>query len=219
MMTKDRTPSRNVPMPSVRRLPQYLRLLRLWRQQGLTHVSCTRLAEALRSDPTQIRKDLSITGTVGRPRIGYEIDTLIEAIQKFLGWNEAIPAVLAGVGNLGSALLGYDFTGMGIRIVAGFDSSPEKIGKIVHGYEVLPVGHMADFISKQGVQVGVLAVPGRAAQSVADLMISGGVQGIWNFTPAAVSAPPNVIVERADFSASLAALCVQLRHKPTGATP
>ncbi|GIX44901.1 MAG: hypothetical protein KatS3mg130_1309 [Candidatus Sumerlaea sp.] len=85
-------------MPSVRRLPQYLRLLRLWRQQGLTHVSCTRLAEALRSDPTQIRKDLSITGTVGRPRIGYEIDTLIEAIQKFLGWNEAIPAVLAGGG-------------------------------------------------------------------------------------------------------------------------
>jgi len=203
-------------MPSVRRLPQYLRLLRLWRQQGLTHVSCTQLAEALRSDPTQIRKDLSITGTVGRPRIGYEIDPLIDAIQHFLGWNEALPAALVGVGNLGSALLGYDFTGMGIRIIAGFDSSPEKIGRIVHGYEVLPVGHLVDFISKQGVVVGILAVPGRVAQSVTDLMVEGGVQGIWNFTPAAVSAPAHVIVERADFSASLAALCVQLRHKATG---
>ena len=36
--------------------------------------------EDLGLDPTQVRKDLAVTGIVGRPKIGYNLDALLEAI-------------------------------------------------------------------------------------------------------------------------------------------
>ena len=33
-----------------------------------------------------MRKDLAITGAVGRPRLGFPMDEIIDAIEEFLGW-------------------------------------------------------------------------------------------------------------------------------------
>ncbi|HBO45175.1 MAG TPA: redox-sensing transcriptional repressor Rex, partial [Planctomycetaceae bacterium] len=101
-------PSRNYPVPSVRRLPLYLRLLRELQSNQRETVSCTHIAESLGMGTVQIRKDLAMTGIVGRPKVGYPVGGLIDAIESFLGWTETTNAVLVGAGSLGGAILGYD---------------------------------------------------------------------------------------------------------------
>lgn len=207
---------RGIPTPSVRRLPLYLRLLRDYLAQGRDTISCTQIAADLRFDPTQVRKDLALTGVAGRPKVGYPIAQLIDAIEEFLGWRQPVDAVLVGVGSLGTALLGYNFTLYGVRIVGAFDAAPEKVGLVVHGREIMPIGFLTNFVRARQIPLGILTVPAAAAQSVAEMMVAGGIKAIWNFTSAALQLPHEVLVERADFSASLAVLTRALTH---GATP
>ncbi len=211
--------SQTVPTPSLRRLPLYLRLLRDYQAQGRTVVSCTQLASDLRFDPTQVRKDLALTKVGGRPKVGYPIAELIAAIEDFLGWRRTIEAVLVGVGSLGTALLGYNFSLYGLSIVGAFDSAPDKVGQVVHGREIMPIGYLTNFIRQRGIPMGILTVPASAAQSVAEMMVAGGVKAIWNFTSAALQLPDHVLVERADFSASLAVLTRALAHGARSLAP
>lgn len=200
------------PLPSVRRLPLYLRVLTGLKAQGRDSVSCTHISTELQMDPTQVRKDLAITGIVGRPKVGYGTDELINAIEEFLGWKNTTDAFLVGVGNLGSALLGYKgFSGLGLNIIAAFDQSPSKIGKKVRGREVMHVDRLLDLTPRMHVHVGVVAVPAESAQQVAELMVQSGILAIWNFAPVKLVVPEGIIVERADFSTSLAALTSRLR--------
>jgi redox-sensing transcriptional repressor len=211
--TTDRSIARRpAPIPSVRRLPLYLRLLRDYRAQGRQVISCTQLAMDLRFDPTQVRKDLALTRVSGRPKVGYPIDALIDAIEEFLGWRASIQAVLVGVGSLGTALLGYNFSLYGLNIVGAFDAAPEKVGQVVHGHEILPIGYLTSFVRQRAIPMGILTVPAGAAQSVAEMMVAGGVHALWNFTSAAVQVPADVLIERADFTASLAVLPRALAH-------
>jgi redox-sensing transcriptional repressor len=99
---------RQVPEASLRRLPVYYRSLRAMMTAGVAQVSCADLARVLGLDPTQVRKDIAMTGIVGKPRVGYPLGDLLRWIENFLGWNRPKEAVLAGTGSLGSALLGYE---------------------------------------------------------------------------------------------------------------
>ena len=120
---------RVAPLPSVRRLPAYLRLLYTLQAQGRDVVSCTHIADDLGLVSVQVRKDLAITGIVGKPKVGYQIPELIGAIENFLGWNNTKDAFLIGAGSLGSALLGYEgFKEFNLNVLAGFDINPAKIG-------------------------------------------------------------------------------------------
>src|SRR5208283_5483657 len=131
----------NVPIsqPSLRRLPLYHHYLTELQARGIGHVSCSMIGAELNLVPVQVRKDLQYTGIIGKPKTGYLVPELIHAIESFLGWNNVNDAFLAGVGNLGTALLGHErFTRFGLRIVAAFDSDPVKVDQWVHGKAVLP---------------------------------------------------------------------------------
>ncbi|MCC8179786.1 MAG: redox-sensing transcriptional repressor Rex, partial [Planctomycetes bacterium] len=133
------------PHPSIRRLPAYLRLLRQLRVDGSEKVSCTTIARELNLDSTQVRKDLALTGITGRPRIGYDLSPLIEAIESFLGWDKKSDAFLVGSGSLGRALIGYEnFTTCGLNIVAAFDVAEEKIGSEIFGRKVYHLSQMPE---------------------------------------------------------------------------
>lgn len=72
--------------------------------------------------------------TVGKPKVGYDIDGLISDVECFLGYNNIKDAVLVGVGKLGQALMGYHgFDQYGLNIVAGFDIDDNVIGKEING--------------------------------------------------------------------------------------
>jgi redox-sensing transcriptional repressor len=207
-------PGREIPEASLRRLPVYYRSLQTMLVSGETQVSCADLARVLGLDPTQVRKDIEMTGIVGKPRVGYELGELVRWIENFLGWNRPKNSILAGAGSLGSALLGYPkFRQHGIEFVAVFDVDPEKIGQQIHGREVQHMMHLPDFVRQSHAQVGVIATPAAAAQSVANLMISGGIAAIWNFAPAHIQVPPAVILQNEDFYHSLAKLSFKLESR------
>lgn len=181
---------------------------------GAVHVSCTDLARALALDPTQVRKDIEMTGIVGKPRVGYRLPGLLLWLENFLGWNRPKGAVLAGAGSLGSALLGYEkFRNHGMEIVAVFDIDSEKIGQVIHGREVLPLMCLPDFIRRTQTLLGVIATPASAAQSVTELMVCGGIRAIWNFAPAHLHVPEFIILQNEDLYHSLASLSFKLEAR------
>ena len=68
-MIKDSEHIKTVSEPTLRRLPVYHRLLKELQQSGWSFVSCTDIGEKLILDPTQVRKDLEVTGVwLGSPR-------------------------------------------------------------------------------------------------------------------------------------------------------
>jgi redox-sensing transcriptional repressor len=198
-------------VPTLKRLPLYLRLLRRMREEGNEYASGAVVARELSLDPIVVRKDLAITGAVGRPRLGFKMDEIISAIEDFLGWSNTSDAFLVGAGNLGSALLGYrGFEQHGLRIVAAFDSDPKIIGKTVKGKVVRDVADMPKMAKRMHVQIGILTVSPAEAQSVANAMVEGGIRGIWNFTPVTLDVPEHVILQREELASSLAVLSHRL---------
>ncbi|HEY5653429.1 MAG TPA: redox-sensing transcriptional repressor Rex [Pontiella sp.] len=197
--------------PTLKRLPLYLRLLRKMKESGEEYASGAVVAKELGLDPIVVRKDLAITGAVGRPRLGFPMDKIIAAIEEFLGWSNTTDAFLAGAGNLGRALLGYKgFEQYGMRITAAFDSNPDLIGKKIHDIEIQDIKAMPKLAKQMHVQIGVLTVTEAEAQRVADSMISGGIRAIWNFTPVKLEAPEHVILQREELASSLAVLSHRL---------
>jgi redox-sensing transcriptional repressor len=198
--------------PSVRRLPSYLHIIRQLQRGGDEYISGTLIAQELNLEPIQVRKDLAITGIIGKPKRGYPVEALIDAIERFLGWNAPRDAVLAGVGNLGAALLGYqEFQRHGLNIVAAFDNAPKKIGTSIHGVPVLSVETMDAHIRSFGIKIAILTVPSPFAQETADLLINAGIEGIWNFTNVKLKVPDDVAVQKEDLSSGYAMLCVMMQ--------
>jgi redox-sensing transcriptional repressor len=211
------TPHRTIPEASLRRLPAYHRVLEQMAAAGIGFVSCSLIGKALNLDPTQVRKDIEATGIVGRPKVGYPIPNLLRGLEDFLGWNNTKEAFLVGAGSLGNALLGYPrFRQYGVNIIAAFDIDPEKIGRQIHGKEVLPLDKLADLARRMHIHLGVIATPAAGAQQCADLMIEGGIRAIWNFAPAHLKVPESIILQNEDLYSSLASLSFKLQQRMAG---
>jgi redox-sensing transcriptional repressor len=202
---------RPVPLPSIRRLPQYLQLLYSLQVRGREVVSCTRIAEELGLVSIQVRKDLAAIGVVGKPKVGYEIPALITAIRDFLGMNNTSEAFLVGAGCLGGALLGYEgFQEFNLNLVAGFDNNPSKYGTEIHGKPIFALDKLPDLAERMHILIGILTVPAAVAQDVANLMVLSGMRAIWNYTPTKLEVPEIVVVEDVKLAASLAVLSSRL---------
>ncbi|MCP4568702.1 MAG: redox-sensing transcriptional repressor Rex, partial [FCB group bacterium] len=181
---------------------------------GRDIVSSREIAAKLGLDPIQVRKDLQFTGVIGKPKVGYVIDNLISLIESFLGWDNTSSAYLAGAGNLGTAILGYEgFRGYGVDIVAVFDNDSRKIGTEINSYEVYDIEKITGLAERMNVNIGIITVPAADAQDVADRMVRGGIKAIWNFAPVKLNIPDNVIVENEQLSTSLAVLTSKLKQK------
>ncbi len=201
----------------VRRLPAYLQLLRVLQGEGHEFVSGTVLATTHNLEPVIVRKDLAVTGIAGTARKGFPVKELIAAIERFLGWDNQTKAVLVGVGNLGSALLGYrGFENFGLRIAGAFDTDPSRIGKWVQGRQVQSMQKLAPFVRRSGIRLGVLTVPAEAAQAAAEAMVRAGIHGIWNFTPVKLELPREIVTQKEDLAEGLAVLSHRLQHFAPG---
>ena len=113
---------RQVPEACIARLSLYLRELTRLGSKHVGFVSSRLLAAQLGVTDAQVRRDLSYFGQFGTSGRGYEVRRLHDRLTSILGvsgrtWNVA----LAGVGNLGSALLayrGFQARGFLFRVVA-----------------------------------------------------------------------------------------------------
>ena len=209
-----RPEARSIPQPSLKRLPQYHHYLKDLEAKGISRVSCSVIGLDLGLVAVQVRKDLQYTGIIGKPKTGYSVSELILAIETFLGWNNINEAFLVGVGNLGTALLGHErFSKFGLRIVAAFDTDPAKIGQWIHEKAVLPVEQLGDLAQRMSIHLGIITTPAEISQAVADEMVRGGIQAIWNFAPVKLKVPEHIIVHNEDLYNSLASLSWKLARR------
>ncbi|NCB26788.1 MAG: redox-sensing transcriptional repressor Rex [Spirochaetales bacterium] len=208
------TTNKGIPIPTIKRFPSYLRLLKGYREEGMQTVSATVLAEELGLKPIQVRKDISCTGIEGKPKVGFTVIKLIDAIIHTLGWDNATDAILIGAGHLGSALARYEgFESYGLKIVAAFDIDPSKCGSFLGDVPVFPLDQLSRYIEENHVNIGVLAVPAVQAQEVAELLVSCGILAIWNFAPKDLKLPERVVVQRTDLATSFAVLSAKVKRK------
>ena len=177
MATGNSRTSISLPEPSLRRLPWYLAYVKLLRDKGVEYVSSTQISKEINVDASQIAKDLSFINISGKTRVGYEVGSLVDALEKFLGFGEKHKAVIFGVGSLGAALLqDSGLAQYGMNVIAGFDVDKAIINTRING---IPVYDVADFPRVQqelDACIGILTVPVDRAQEACNDMIAGGVR-------------------------------------------
>ena len=100
-----------------------------------------------------------------------------------------------------------------MNIVTAFDVNPGIIGTEVNGKKVLPSGKISEMCRRMNVHIGIITVPVDEAQVVCDQLVAGGVRAIWNFAPAHLSVPQNVLVQHENMATSLALLSKHLKEK------
>ena len=120
---------KEISRATLKRLPTYLAYLKGMPESSGINISATALAAGLHMGEVQVRKDLALVSSGGRPKIGYNRAALVADIEQFLGYGNTNDAVLIGAGKLGRALLGYSgFAEYGLNIVAAFDENDAIIG-------------------------------------------------------------------------------------------
>lgn len=198
--------------PSIRRLPSYLHIIRHAQSNGDQYISGTVIATELNLEPIQVRKDLAITGIIGKPKKGYPVNELVIAIERYLGWNVEHKAIVVGAGNLGSALSGYqEFKNHGLNVIAAFDTDPAKVGLSVHGVPIYPLEKLEETVPHLGAEIAILTVPSPFANSSCDSIVKAGIKSIWNFTNIKLKVPEGIIVWREDLSSGYAMLAVMMK--------
>lgn len=212
MATNSESHMKVMRLPTIKRLPTYLHILKRFEKEGNEYVSTTALINELDFKPILVRKDLVLLGLAGKPRIGYKLKELIAAIESFLGWNKTDEAFLIGAGSLGQALMGHkSFEENGLKIIAGFDADPAKTGQTIHGKKIFSMEKLPELIERMGVRVAIITVPWQEAQAIADTLVEAGIWGIWNFSMVKLKTPPHVVCHNENLSSGLAVFSVRLR--------
>ncbi|HOK84097.1 MAG TPA: redox-sensing transcriptional repressor Rex [Pseudothermotoga sp.] len=193
-----------IPKPTLDRLKLYHRLLNEIEQK---YISSDEIAQRVGTNAEQVRKDLTYLKTTGKPKVGYDVAQLRQELEELFGVKKTTKVILVGAGHLGSALVNYPgFANYGIEIVAVFDNDPRKIGMFIGELSILPMKDLARVIKRFRVEIGIICVPKDSAQQVADILVSNGIKGIWNFAPVRLVVPDDVFVVDEDMSQSLLTL-------------
>lgn len=187
----------------INRLSRYKNALHRLKAMGFIKVFSDNLADAVDVTPSQVRKDFSIFGITGNKRGGYQIDELIEKLNTILGKNEVHKVIIAGLGNIGQALMKYNgFIKEGIKVVAAFDIDPAKINRLAET-PILPFEEVSDFIKANGVHIAIICVPDIAANQVLDTLMAAGVKGVLNFSPIKLRGKDGTIINNVNIGLEL----------------
>jgi redox-sensing transcriptional repressor len=210
-------PKPKIPRPTVKRLSLYLRQLEAMAAHDQSTTSSKQLGAALGLTDAQVRKDLAFFGQFGHPGIGYKVAELIAQLRKILGTDRSWHAAVVGAGNIGRALMAYGrFKGKGFEIKAVFDHDAKVVGTEIENHKVRPMADLPTLVRERDIKIGIVAVPGPAAQGVCDLLIDAGVLGILNFAPVRLDVHNAVSVNSVDFSVALEQLAFQVSLGVTG---
>ncbi|MBM7544634.1 redox-sensing transcriptional repressor Rex [Periweissella beninensis] len=197
----------SIPRATAKRLPIYYRYLKFLLDAGKTRVSSTELSDAVKFDAATIRRDFSYFGALGKRGYGYDVESLLDFFAKILNQDTLTNVALIGLGNLGHALLNFNFhKNSNVRVSAVFDINQELINTIQSGVPVYDIKDMVNQIQDQRIEIAILTVPQSEAQATTDLLVKAGIKGILNFTPLRVTVPEKVRVQNVDLTNELQTL-------------
>ena len=178
---------KEISKATLKRLPTYLAYLKSLPEGSSVNISATALAAGLHMGEVQVRKDLALVSSGGRPKIGY---------------------------NRAALMLGYSgFAEYGLNIVAAFDENDAIIGTSKSGKPIMHLSRLGEICRREQIKIGIITVPAEQAQGVCDLLISNGILAIWNFAPKHLNVPDHILVQNENMAASLALLCKHLNEQ------
>ncbi len=200
------------------RLSVYLRCLNYLSAQQQETVSSAELADRFHLNSAQIRKDLACFGEFGTRGVGYNVRQLREHLTRELGIDRPRNVLIVGAGNLGMALADYrGFNENGFRIVGLVDNDPARIGRTSRsGIPVMNSANLQTIVGARGVEIGVIAVPGEAAQFAYDALVTAGVHAILNFAPVQLRLIDRVKLKSVDLRINLESLSFYLKSVEDG---
>ncbi len=204
----------NISMSVIRRLPRYYRYLSILMRNGTLRISSRELAQHMGLTASQIRQDLNCFGGFGQQGYGYEVEYLYNEIGRILGVESSYSAVLVGYGNLGSAVTSFMLDRpKAFRLMAAFDTAPEKVGLHHGGIPVLDCAELSAYCAEHSPTVAVLCTPTSAAQEVVDTLYKSGVRCFWNFCHYDISMHyPDALVENVHITDSMFTLCYKITN-------
>ncbi|MGM9973609.1 MAG: redox-sensing transcriptional repressor Rex [Clostridiaceae bacterium] len=204
---------KNVSMAVIKRLPKYQRYLMDLLKNDVDRISSKELSEKIGFTASQIRQDLNCFGDFGQQGYGYNVKDLYNQISGILGLNKEYDYIIVGAGNLGQAIANYTrFEKLGFNLKGIYDANPKLIGIRIRDIEISDIDDLPEFLEGNSVDIGVICVPQTNAQKVCDMMVKGGIKGIWNFAPVDLSAPNDVTIENVHLSESLLTLIYLLNE-------
>jgi len=199
----------------ITRLLTYKNLLYQLQNIGLVKVFSDNIADALNVSSSLVRKDFVHFGITGSQKGGYEIEFILSRIDEILGKDEVQKVIIVGLGRLGSALFHYGkgFTDEGIKIVAGFDTDPEKI-KTESRTPILPTSQLSEYIKKNQIRFAIVTVPESAARQTIDVLKAEKIEGILNFTSLKVKNTETTVIHNVNIEHELARLIYTVNNRP-----
>ena len=198
----------------IRRLPRYYRYLGELLANQVERISSNELSKKMNVTASQIRQDLNNFGGFGQQGYGYNVKYLYTEIGKILGLDEKHNYVIIGAGNLGQALANsLSFEKRGFILKGMFDVRPELMGLTIRGIQIQDMCNLQKFIETNDIEIAVLTLPKAKAAEVADLLVSTGIKGIWNFAHTDLKLPADIIVENVHLSDSLMKLSYRIKHQ------
>lgn len=206
---RERTPAERVLIISLPRLFLYHRGLEDALRDGEPVLTSQRLAARVGRgiSSTQIRKDLSYLGSLGRRGQGYDVRALVKKLGRVLGLDRDWRIAIAGFGYLGHALASFlEYREEKFKIAAIFDNDPALVGTRWHGVDISHVDALDALLPGLGCGIGIIAVPASAAQAAAERMVAAGVGAILNFAPVSLKLPPRIAVRTIDLASELSIL-------------
>ena len=202
---------RPIPDPVLNRIPLYLRIAQDLQSRDVETISSRKLAQFLGLTDGQVRADLVYFGAFGRPGVGYRVEHLAHELSQIVGVEQTRPVALVGYGSIGRALVMYEgFGDRPFEIKTVFDRDPEKIGQPAGDGAVVDVSTLDREIRRHGICIAILAVPGGAAQALAEQLAECGVEGIMNFAPVSLDLPKSVAVINVDLMLILERLSLRI---------
>jgi redox-sensing transcriptional repressor len=198
---------RQVPNETIDRLFIYFRVLVCLLREGTDAISSQELAGICHVNPSVVRKDFSYFGSLGTRGVGYRVGDLIGSIRSTLRFDDGTRVAVVGVGNIGRALLEHSgFESEGFKIVAAFDSDPEKVGRRIGKLVVEDPADLEERVESERIELVILTVPESSAPAVAKRLGDAGVRSILSFAPCELAMPDNVNVTCVDLSVAMARL-------------
>lgn len=202
-----------IPRATLKRLPLYYRFVSSLKSKGIDRVNSKAISDALQIDSATIRRDFSYFGELGKKGYGYNIDSLLDFFKSELSESDMIKIAIVGVGNLGKALLTYNFSiHDDMTITEAFDVKEDVIGQKIGNVIVKDSDELITTLKKEEIDVVILTTPERVAQKVADELVQAGVKGILNFTPGRINTPSDVQVHQIDLGIELQSLLFFMKN-------
>ena len=207
-----------VPESTIRRMSMYYRLIESLVEKGVEQISSDEIGSIQGFTSAQIRKDFSFFGSFGRRGLGYNTKELKKRIAAILGLDHVWRVAVIGAGSIGSALIQYpEFITHGFNICLVLDNDPYKIGRPIGPLVVKDMGMLEDEFKREAIDIAIIAIPAKFAQTVTDRIVTTSIQGILNFAPCQLIIPPQLVMRQENMALELEVLTYFIRNKSRNA--